>query len=55
MVVTNEIGLGLVPESAMARDFRDKMGRINQDVANLANQVIFMVSGQPLIVKEEKE
>ena len=54
VVVTNEIGLGLVPETAMGREFRDKMGRLNQDVANYANQVIFMVSGQPLTVKNEE-
>jgi len=53
--VTNEIGLGLVPEAKESREFRDQMGFLNQQVAELADQVIFMVSGQPLIIKNSHE
>lgn len=51
-VVTNELGLGLVPADAMSRAFRDLAGRLNQEVARRADRVLFMVSGLPLTVKE---
>ena len=55
LIVTNEIGMGLVPATAMAREFRDQMGRLNQDIAQLADEVIFMVSGLPLVVKPKPQ
>lgn len=45
VIVSNEIGLGIVPENKLARDFRDIAGYINQIAANKANEVFFMVSG----------
>jgi len=50
-VVSNEVGLGIVPENKMARDFRDVAGRINQRFAKEADEVFFMVSGIPWRVK----
>lgn len=51
LVVTNEIGMGMVPAYPMGRAFRDIAGRINQQLAMAADTVIFMVSGLPLYVK----
>ena len=50
-VVANEVGLGIVPDNALARQFRDKAGRLNQMVAAVADEVIFMVAGLPMKVK----
>lgn len=54
VIVTNEVGMGIVPESAMGRCFRDLQGTVNQELAQGAEEVIFMVSGFPLIVKKEE-
>ena len=51
VVVTDEVGSGVVPEYAAGRRFRDLLGWTNQKVANLADQVILMVAGHPLVVK----
>ena len=50
-VVSNEVGLGIVPDNALARRFRDVAGRLNQQVAAVANNVLMMVAGLPLKVK----
>lgn len=49
--VTNEVGLGIVPDNQLARRFRDLSGRCNQIIAREADRVIFMVSGIPQIIK----
>jgi adenosylcobinamide kinase/adenosylcobinamide-phosphate guanylyltransferase len=49
--VSNEVGLGIVPDNAMARAFRDHAGRINQMVAAAARQVYFIAAGLPLVLK----
>jgi adenosylcobinamide kinase/adenosylcobinamide-phosphate guanylyltransferase len=50
-VVSNEVGLGIVPDNALARRFRDAAGRLNQAVAGVADEVLFMVAGLPMRVK----
>jgi adenosylcobinamide kinase/adenosylcobinamide-phosphate guanylyltransferase len=50
--VTNEVGSGIVPtDHALAREFRDRAGILNQKIATIANEVYFMVFGQPFRVK----
>lgn len=51
VVVTDEVGSGVVPEYAEGRRFRDLLGWTNQKLASLADQVILMVAGYPLLVK----
>ena len=51
VIVSNEVGLGLVPPYPVGRLFRDVLGRANQTLARRANQVIFMVAGLPMVVK----
>ena len=51
LIVTNEVGLGLVPPYKLGRLFRDSLGRANQKIAAVADEVIFMVSGIPLYLK----
>jgi adenosyl cobinamide kinase/adenosyl cobinamide phosphate guanylyltransferase len=51
VLVANEVGLGIVPDNALARAFRDAAGRLNQDIAAHADTVLFMVAGLPMRVK----
>jgi adenosylcobinamide kinase / adenosylcobinamide-phosphate guanylyltransferase len=52
VVVSNEVGLGIVPDNAMAREFRDLQGLANQRVAQAADEVVFMAAGLPLVLKK---
>lgn len=51
VLVTNEVGGGIVPENALARSFRDAAGLLNQRVAAMADDVILAVCGLPMKVK----
>ena len=53
VLVANEVGLGLVPETPLGRQFRDEAGRLNQAVAAIANRVVFVAAGLPLVLKGE--
>ena len=50
-MVSNEVGLGIVPDNRLGRDFRDAAGRLNQMIAAKADTVLFMVAGLPMKVK----
>ena len=51
ILVSNEVGLGVVPDNALARQFRDVAGEINQEVARIADSVVFVMSGLPVVLK----
>jgi len=49
--VSNEVGLGIVPETPLGRRFRDAQGFLNQAIAAIADRVVFMAAGLPLYLK----
>jgi len=51
IIVSNEVGLGIVPDNALARRFRDAAGTVNQQIAAIADEVRFMAAGLPLTLK----
>jgi adenosylcobinamide kinase/adenosylcobinamide-phosphate guanylyltransferase len=51
VLVSNETGLGIVPDNALARRFRDEAGILHQTIAATADSVVFMVAGLPMKVK----
>lgn len=51
ILVSNEVGLSIAPENALARRFRDAQGRLNQRVAAVANRVEFIAAGLPMVLK----
>jgi adenosylcobinamide kinase / adenosylcobinamide-phosphate guanylyltransferase len=51
ILVTNEVGAGIVPDNRLARQFRDAVGQVNQRIAACADQVIWMVAGIPVKIK----
>lgn len=51
IIVSNEVGMGVVPEYPLGRRFRDYVGFMNQEIAKLADHVVFMVAGLPLFLK----
>jgi adenosylcobinamide kinase/adenosylcobinamide-phosphate guanylyltransferase len=51
VLVSNEVGSGIVPDNTLARRFRDLQGRLNQRLADRADRVVLVVAGLPLIVK----
>lgn len=55
IVVSNEVGMGIVPADPVSRRFRDLSGTANQRIARAADAVIFMVSGIPLFLKGNDE
>ena len=53
VLVTNEVGWGIVPDNPLGRQFRDLAGWANQSIAAAANEVVLTVAGVPMIVKRE--
>ncbi len=51
IIISNEVGLGIVPHTKLGRDFRDIAGKVNQLVAQRADNVFFMISGLPWRIK----
>jgi adenosylcobinamide kinase / adenosylcobinamide-phosphate guanylyltransferase len=51
ILVSNEVGLGIVPDNELARVYRDCLGRVNQMIAQSADEVYWMVSGIPVRIK----
>jgi adenosylcobinamide kinase/adenosylcobinamide-phosphate guanylyltransferase len=51
ILVSNEVGLGIVPDNALARAFRDHQGRLNQAVAATVERVEFIAAGLPMRLK----
>lgn len=52
--VSNEVGMGIVPENAMARDFRDFTGLLHQKIASKSDHVFFIAAGLPMVMKSKE-
>lgn len=55
IAISNEVGLGVVPETHLGREFREILGRVNQQWARAAQQSLFLVAGKALQLKNPKE
>jgi adenosylcobinamide kinase/adenosylcobinamide-phosphate guanylyltransferase len=53
IAVSNEVGMGIVPEHAVSRKFRDMAGQMNQSIAGIAGKVVFIMSGLPMVMKDD--
>jgi adenosylcobinamide kinase/adenosylcobinamide-phosphate guanylyltransferase len=51
--VTNEVGLGIVPENGLARKYRDLVGTVNQTIGKIADEVVLVSCGVPLYIKKK--
>ena len=51
ILVSNEVGMGIVPDTRLGREFRDAQGRLNQAVAGIVPRVVFVAAGLPLLLK----
>jgi adenosylcobinamide kinase/adenosylcobinamide-phosphate guanylyltransferase len=51
ILVTNEVGMGIVPDNEISRQYRDLLGMVNQRIAAVAHEVVLMVSGIPIEIK----
>jgi adenosylcobinamide kinase / adenosylcobinamide-phosphate guanylyltransferase len=51
VIVSNEVGWGIVPDNTLAREFRDEQGRLNQRLAEQASLVVTVIAGLPLVLK----
>lgn len=51
VLVSNEVGLGIVPDNALARRFRDEAGRANQRLAEACDEVVLITAGLPMVLK----
>jgi adenosylcobinamide kinase/adenosylcobinamide-phosphate guanylyltransferase len=54
IIVTNEVGLGIIPADIVSRQYRDLLGKANRMLAARADEVYFMVAGIPVVVKNSK-
>lgn len=52
VLVTNEVGWGIVPDNPLGRKFRDVLGWTNQRIAQAADEIVLMIAGVPMIVKK---
>lgn len=55
VVVSNEVGLGLHPETPMGREYRDELGRLNQELAALADRSLLLVAGRAVPLSDPWE
>ena len=55
ILVSNEVGSGIVPDNELGRAYRDLLGAVNQRVAAAANEVVLLVAGCPLVIKQPAE
>ena len=55
ILVTNEVGTGIVPENRLAREYRDLVGSVNQQLAELADQVVMVIAGIAVWIKGERQ
>lgn len=53
--VSNEVGLGIVPDNRLSRSFRDAQGRLNQDIGDICGKVVLVAAGQPILLKPHQE
>lgn len=53
VLVTNEVGAGVVPDNPLARRYRDAVGDTNQRLARVAKKVVLLIAGLPLVLKDE--
>ena len=54
VLVSNEVGQGIVPDNALARRFRDEAGRLHQQIAAVAGRVVFVTAGLPQTLKDKR-
>ena len=54
ILVSNEVGMGIVPYGAISRSFTDQAGRLNQAVASVCERAIFIAAGLPLVLKDAR-
>ena len=52
-IVSNEVGWGIVPDNALARRYRDEAGRLHQNIAGIADEVVLVVAGLPWVLKAQ--
>ena len=55
VMVSNEVGAGIVPDNALARRYADALGALNQQVAAIADRVVLVAAGQPLVLKPAQQ
>ena len=54
VLISNEVGQGIVPDNALARQFRDDAGRLHQELGQICSHVYMVIAGLPMVLKGEK-